>query len=146
MPYARKRPPLDPCPVETVLALVAGKWKARILRVLFDGPRSFGALRKALGAVTQQVLAAQLRALEEDGLVARRPVTANGVAGSRYDLTPEARSLLPALDGLAVWGAARLRRQGLGWAPGQGPLAQGSGQPTGQGMNGGDGAGAGRGE
>lgn len=127
MAYARKRPPLDPCPVETVLALVAGRWKARILRVLFDGPQGFGGLRRALGPrVTQQVLAAQLRALEADGLVTRRPRGPGAAAGSCYGLTPEAVSLLPALDAVAVWGAARLRRQGLGWSPGQGPLTGGA--------------------
>lgn len=31
MAYSRKRPSLDPCPVETVLAIISGKWKVRVL-------------------------------------------------------------------------------------------------------------------
>lgn len=34
MRYVRKRPNLSPCPLEEVLGLIAGKWKARIVFLL----------------------------------------------------------------------------------------------------------------
>ena len=33
MAYQRKRPAPDPCPVETVLKIVSGKWKVRVLHL-----------------------------------------------------------------------------------------------------------------
>ena len=42
MAYLRKRPALDPCPVETVLAMFAGKWKARVLYILSLDELAFG--------------------------------------------------------------------------------------------------------
>jgi DNA-binding HxlR family transcriptional regulator len=125
MPYERKRPRLDPCPVEEVVELIGGKWKARILRVLADGPQTFGGARKKLGGVTQQVLSAQLKSLEADGLVVRARNGAEPSAGSTYRLTDEASTLLPVLDVLARWGAARLRRKGLRWSPAQWPSVEG---------------------
>lgn len=121
--YERKRPRLDPCPVEAVLDLVRGKWKARIIRALADQPRTFGALRKHLGRVTQQVLAAQLKELEADGLVERHRNGPDAIDGSTYRLSDQAKTLLPALEALALWGAERLRREGLTWPGEQGPLS-----------------------
>ena len=124
MPYERKRPRLDPCPVEEVVELIGGKWKARILRVLAHGPQTFGGLRKQLAGVTQQVLSAQLKGLEGGGLVVRERNGAEPSSGSTYRLTDEATSLLPVLDALADWGAARLRRKGLRWSAAQWPSTQ----------------------
>lgn len=125
MPYERKRPRLDPCPVEAVVDIIGGKWKARILRVLAVGPRTFGSLRKQLAGITQQVLSAQLKSLEADGLVARDRNGERAISGSTYRLTDEAKTLLPVLDALARWGTERLRRRGLDWSSEQGPLSRG---------------------
>lgn len=122
MPYVRKRPPLSPCPVETVLALVGGKWKARILRVLAEGGATFGGLRRRLSGVTQQVLSTQLAALETSGLVRRSSVMVRSAPASLFVLTPEAESLLPVLDVVAVWGGRRLAASGVTWAVDQGPI------------------------
>ena len=115
MTYSPKRPPLDPCPVEAVIAIVAGKWKARILLELSGEPLTFGRLKRALPGVTQQVLSAQLRGLERDGIVSRTPVGPAPLDGSLYALTVEGRSLIPVLDRVAEWGLDRLERAGLAW-------------------------------
>jgi DNA-binding HxlR family transcriptional regulator len=115
MAYSPKRPPLDPCPVEAVVAIVAGKWKARILLEVAGAPLTFGKLRRALPGITQQVLAAQLRALEDHGVVSRTPAASDPLAGSLYAMTAEGRSLLPVLDTMACWGLGRLERAGLRW-------------------------------
>ena len=56
------------CPVETTLSLIGDKWKVLILRDLMPGTKRFGELKRSIGSVTQKVLTAQLRAMEESGL------------------------------------------------------------------------------
>ena len=60
---------LPACPVETTLMLIGDKWKVLILRDLMPGTKRFGELKKSIGHVSQKVLTAQLRDMEESGLV-----------------------------------------------------------------------------
>jgi len=115
MPYEPKRPPLDPCPVEEVLAVIGGKWKTRILYLIAMEPQSFGSLRRGLPGIKQQVLSAQLKALTSDGIL-NRDLTALGKRRfSRYTLTPEGLALIPLLCALADWGTTRLHSRGILW-------------------------------
>lgn len=59
---------LPACPVETTLMLIGDKWKVLILRDLLPGTKRFGELKKSIGSVSQKVLTAQLRDMEERGL------------------------------------------------------------------------------
>ena len=63
---------LPACPVETTLMLIGDKWKVLILRDLMDGTKRFGELKKSIGTVSQKVLTAQLRDMEEEGLLTRK--------------------------------------------------------------------------
>ena len=63
---------LPACPVETTLSLIGNKWKVLILRDLLPGTKRFGELKKSIGGVSQKVLTAQLRDMEENGLVNRK--------------------------------------------------------------------------
>ena len=62
---------LPVCPVETTLMLIGDKWKVLILRDLMPGTKRFGELKKSIGSVSQKVLTAQLRDMEDNGLVNR---------------------------------------------------------------------------
>ena len=62
---------LPACPVETTL-LIGDKWEVLILRDLLTGTKRFGELKKSIGGVSQKVLAAKLREMEENGLVSRK--------------------------------------------------------------------------
>lgn len=62
---------LPVCPVETTLTLISNKWIVLILRDLMPGTKRFGELKKSIGHVTQKVLTAQLRQMEESGLLTR---------------------------------------------------------------------------
>ena len=62
---------LPACPVETTLMLIGDKWKVLILRDLMPGTKRFGELKKSIGNVSQKVLTAQLRDMEQNGLVHR---------------------------------------------------------------------------
>lgn len=63
--------PLSACPVETTLTLIGDKWKVLILRDLMTGTKRFGELKRSVGGVSQKVLTAQLRAMEDSGLLTR---------------------------------------------------------------------------
>ena len=95
---------LPTCPVETTLMLIGDKWKVLILRDLMDGTKRFGELKKSIGTVSQKVLTAQLRDMEEKGLLTRK-VYAEVPPRVEYTLTETGYSLKPILDSMWVWGA-----------------------------------------
>ena len=95
---------LPACPVETTLMLIGDKWKVLILRDLMDGTKRFGELKKAIGTVSQKVLTAQLRDMEENGLLTRK-VYAEVPPRVEYTLTETGYSLKPILDAMWAWGA-----------------------------------------
>lgn len=94
---------LPACPVETTLMLIGDKWKVLILRDLMPGTKRFGELKKSIGRVSQKVLTAQLRDMEEKGLVIRR-VYAEVPPRVEYSLTDLGQSLKPILDAMQAWG------------------------------------------
>ena len=97
-------PPVRPaCPVDTTLTLISDKWKVLILRDLLSGTKRFGELKKSIGHVTQKVLTAQLRQMEESGLLTRT-VYAEVPPRVEYTLTELGYSLKPILDAMLVWG------------------------------------------
>ena len=95
---------LPACPVETTLMLIGDKWKVLILRDLMDGTKRFGELKKSIGTVSQKVLTAQLRDMEEKGLLTRK-VYAEVPPRVEYTLTETGYSLKPILDSMWAWGA-----------------------------------------
>ena len=96
---------LPACPVETTLTLIGDKWKVLILRDLLPGTKRFGELKKSIGSVSQKVLTAQLRAMEDSGLLTRT-VYAEVPPRVEYTLTELGRSLQPILDAMWYWGEA----------------------------------------
>ncbi len=57
---------LPACPVETTLMLISNRWKVLIIRDLLGGTKRFGELKKSVGNISQKVLTANLRSMEED--------------------------------------------------------------------------------
>ena len=94
---------LPACPVETTLLLIGDKWKVLILRDLMPGTKRFGELKKSIGSVSQKVLTAQLRDMEDKGLV-HREVYAEVPPRVEYSLTALGRSLKPILSAMENWG------------------------------------------
>lgn len=94
---------LPACPVETTLMLIGDKWKVIILRDLMGGTKRFGELKKTVGNISQKVLTANLRAMEESGLLTRK-VYAEVPPRVEYTLTETGRSLQPILDAMTTWG------------------------------------------
>ena len=85
------------------LMLIGDKWKVLILRDLMDGTKRFGELKKSIGTVSQKVLTAQLRDMEEKGLLTRK-VYAEVPPRVEYTLTETGYSLKPILDSMWAWG------------------------------------------
>lgn len=94
---------LPDCPVETTLMLIGDRWKVLIIRELLKGTMRFGQLRKAMGEVSPKVLTANLRSMEEDGLLVRT-VYAEVPPRVEYTLTETGYSLKPVLDAMGAWG------------------------------------------
>ena len=94
---------LPACPVETTLTLISDKWKVLILRDLLPGSRRFGELKRSLGGVSQKVLTAQLRQMEDSGLLTRT-VYPEVPPRVEYTLTELGASLRPVLEALRDWG------------------------------------------
>ena len=91
------------CPIETTLTLISNRWKVLILWDLLGGVKRFGELKKLLGGISQKVLTANLRQMEEAGLLTR---TAYAEVPPRveYALTETGRSLRPVLEAMLEWG------------------------------------------
>lgn len=91
------------CPMPNIAGLIGGKWKLTILQILiFDGTKRFGELKRRIDGVTQTMLTQQLRALERDGLVARR-VHAEVPPRVEYTATPLGRDLQDVFFAMRDW-------------------------------------------
>ena len=102
---------LPACPVETTLMIIGDKWKVLILRDLMNGTMRFGELNKSIGTVSQKVLTAQLRDMEEKGLLTRK-VYAEVPPRVEYTLSETGYSLKPVLDAMWAWGAEYKAKNG----------------------------------
>ncbi|WP_244182335.1 winged helix-turn-helix transcriptional regulator [Gluconacetobacter entanii] len=91
------------CAVEATLQLIDGKWKGVILYHLLEGTLRFNEIRRRLPNITQRMLTAQLRELEQDGFVLRT-VYAEVPPKVEYSLTPRGRTLEPVIMALKKWG------------------------------------------
>jgi DNA-binding HxlR family transcriptional regulator len=103
----RRRNPVSGCPLTAALAAIGGKWKLIIIYWLAESPKHFAALRREMSGISQKVLTQQLRELESDGLVQRRP-TGVVPAPVEYSLTDYGRSILPLLEDVRLWGRSHI--------------------------------------
>jgi DNA-binding HxlR family transcriptional regulator len=97
------------CPLYTAIGVIEGRWKPMLFQRLADRPHGFGELRRAMPGVASKVLREQLRQMQADGLVVRRPLSP-AHAGVRYQLTPYGRTLRPVFEALWRWGTKHLAR------------------------------------
>ena len=93
--------------IEQAFKFVEGRWKLLILFHLFGGKvLRFSDLERAIPAISQKMLAQQLRQLEVDGVV-RRFAYDQVPPRVEYCLTTWGQSLCPALDALLKWSEMR---------------------------------------
>jgi DNA-binding HxlR family transcriptional regulator len=103
------------CPVMAFQRMISGKYKARIIWDLKDGPLRYGELRRGLlrGAdgsapVAPRVFSRELKALAAMGFIARKDF---GLVPPKveYRLTPLGRSFLPVIETIQGWGLRYFR-------------------------------------
>lgn len=92
------------------LEIVGPRWALLIVEQLLDGPQRYGDLQRELGMGTN-MLAIRLRELEAAGVLFRLPLRHNTRA---YALTDRGRTLRPAIEALARWGAGPGHAEGPG--------------------------------
>ncbi|PAD17065.1 winged helix-turn-helix transcriptional regulator [Shouchella clausii] len=96
----------DECLVNTALAPIIGKWKVLILlHIDYHTTLRFNELRRAIPDITQRVLTAHLRELEQEHLIKRR-VFGEGRPKVEYSLSEHGQTLQPILRQLHAWGKA----------------------------------------
>jgi DNA-binding HxlR family transcriptional regulator len=92
------------CPVQAAINVLSGKWKVQAVWRLSFGPLRFAELRDLLRGVSEKVLTAQLRELENDGVINRTSVPSSPPKVT-YSLSPSGQTLIPLLEGLCDWGS-----------------------------------------
>lgn len=95
--------PNDTCPVCLTADVVCGKWTLLIIRDLAEGRSRFCELERSLRGISPRTLSLRLRALEEEGIVARQtfPEVPPRV---EYALTEKGLALVPIIEGMRAYG------------------------------------------
>ncbi|RDE77229.1 transcriptional regulator [Haemophilus parainfluenzae] len=90
--------------MEIALNLLSGKWRLKILYYLLKGESiHFNQLQRLLGDITTKVLTAQLRTLEEAGIVSRVVYDESPIR-VKYSMTDTGKTLIPLMTELCNWG------------------------------------------
>jgi DNA-binding HxlR family transcriptional regulator len=122
----RKNKTREPvCPIARCMSLLGGAWTPNTLWYLSEGPRRFSELRADMPPISSKVLSAQLRDLEQKGVILRR-VLPTSPPSVEYQLTPLGAELLPAIRAIVSVGH-RLDAQ-----PAHHPSANHDAAPSGQ--------------
>jgi DNA-binding HxlR family transcriptional regulator len=92
------------CPVCRTADVVCGKWTLLVIRDLADGASRFCELERSLEGISPRTLSLRLRALEEEGIVARNtfPEVPPRV---EYALTEKGEALVPLIEDMRRYGA-----------------------------------------
>jgi len=106
-----------------VVDLVASKWSVDVLYLLANGTRRYSEVFYEVGEISKKTLTQTLRALERDGLIARR-VYAEVPPKVEYSLTPLGWSLTGTLMSMYEWAAEHLGEVHAARPPAVGDAAQ----------------------
>ncbi|MEA2273376.1 MAG: hypothetical protein QOI98_2084 [Solirubrobacteraceae bacterium] len=101
----------ETCPVCRTAEIVCGKWTLLLIRDLAEGRSRFCELERSLTGISPRTLSLRLRALEEEGIVARQtfPEVPPRV---EYALTGKGRALVPLIDDMRTYGRRWLSDDG----------------------------------
>ena len=95
--------------VEDTMDVMGGKWKIKILAILYFGETHFMELQRRVNGIGSKMLSQELKDLEINGLVKRtvrdtRPVTVI------YELTAYGATLKDIIEHMEKWGLAHRRK------------------------------------
>jgi DNA-binding HxlR family transcriptional regulator len=91
------------CPVCATADIICGKWTLLVIRDLAEGRARFCELERSLAGISPRTLSLRLRALEDEGIVARHtfPEVPPRV---EYSLTDKGAALVPLIDDMRRYG------------------------------------------
>lgn len=101
---AVKRQYDDACAATHAMDLVGERWALPVIRELMLGPRRFSELRRALPAISANVLTQRLEGLEAAGIVLRETLSSPARV-QVYGLTAWGLESLPLFEALGRWAA-----------------------------------------
>lgn len=89
--------------VQETVSVIGGKWKIKILTVLYFGETHFKELQRRVDGIGAKMLSQELKDLEQNGLITRtikdtRPITVE------YELTPYGATLKDIITHMESWG------------------------------------------
>src|SRR3954449_9378656 len=99
------------CPVSACAEILSGKWTILLIRDLAEGRSRFCELERSLEGISPRTLSLRLRALEEEGIVARRtfPEVPPRV---EYPVTEKGRARVPITESMRSYGSEWLGAEG----------------------------------
>ena len=95
--------------VQDTMDVLGGKWKIKILTILYFGETHFMELQRRVAGIGSKMLSQELRDLETNGLVKRtvletRPITVE------YELTAYGATLKDIIEDMETWGRAHRKK------------------------------------
>ena len=101
--YQKKLPEDIRCPLEYGLKTFGGKWKSRVICVLAEKKRlRYSGIRQEMKNITDAALAATLKELLADELIARQSYD-EIPPRVEYSLTAKGESVVPILQSICRW-------------------------------------------
>lgn len=111
VPLSTETPVWDPfsrnCPSRGLLDSIGDKWAILIVLALADSAQRYSELAKAVGGISQKMLAQRLHTLVDDGLISRaehRDIPPR----VEYQLTELGESAVPVFRGVVDWTVAHI--------------------------------------
>ena len=99
--------PATKCPLTAAINAIGGKWSLICLYWLDSGTRRFNELRRLMPDISHKVLAATLRALENEGLISRT-IYAEVPPRVEYRISDHGETVRPILMAVRAWGHQHL--------------------------------------
>jgi DNA-binding HxlR family transcriptional regulator len=91
------------CAVAATSEIIGAKWTALLVHDLSEGPRRFSELERSCCGISPRTLAERLRALEQEGIVARQSYP-ESPPRVEYSLTDKGEALLPIIGAMRQFG------------------------------------------
>ncbi|MFB6456610.1 winged helix-turn-helix transcriptional regulator [Chitinophaga sp. Hz27] len=108
--FSRNKEQVDFCPVREVFERIGNKWATMIILTLGqqETPLRYNQLFDVIDGISQKMLTATLKNLQEDGLIIRE-VYPEIPPRVEYSLSDKGRSLQPHLYNLAAWASENMQ-------------------------------------
>jgi DNA-binding HxlR family transcriptional regulator len=102
--YANEQFLSQVCERNSAINMISGRWKGQIVYYIYQGNNRFHLLQKKLPAISETVLARQLKELEGHAILVKMEASDTTPIGIKYVLTNKGLDLVPILESLCDWG------------------------------------------